>query len=63
MTEQKQPSPAVGYFLIVIGILGIAARLFISSGSLWSTVAIVKLVFSIAVLAFGLFTVFKKRQS
>ncbi len=64
MTEQKkQPSPTTGYFLIIAGILGLAARLFISSGtSSWGVVAIIKLVVSVSVLILGIVTVLKNRK-
>ena len=62
MTEQKkQPSATTGYFLIIIGILGLAARLFISSGTPWGVVAIIKLVFSASVLVLGVVIVLKKK--
>ena len=59
MTEEKAPKKTTGYFLIAAGVIGIAMRF--TGASPWSTVSIVKLVVSIAVLGFGLWTVLKKK--
>jgi hypothetical protein len=60
MAEQKENSKTVGYFLIVIGVIGIATR-FIGGMNL-TTVGIIKLVFSIGVLSYGLWVVLKKNK-
>jgi|GEM_PF-4811044 uncharacterized membrane protein len=62
MTEQKekkQNNQATGYFLIVLGIIGIATKFF--GETTWSTVSVIKMTVSILVLAYGLWSVLKKK--
>ena len=54
MTEEnkkKQGNPNLGYFLIVLGIIGLSTRFIGNSG--WTTVAMVKMGVSIAAIAVG----------
>ncbi len=62
MEEQKEKksnnNKVVGYLMIVLGIVGIVSR-FIGEPN-WTNFNILKLVFSILVLAYGVWTVVKK---
>lgn len=62
MTEpkaRKQPNPLTGYLFIAVGVLGIASR---SRECSWTTLSVVKMITSVVILAYGLWTVLKAQK-
>ncbi len=58
--EKKPFNNYSGYLLIVLGVVGIVTR-FVGDSS-WNNVGILKLVVSIIVLLYGLWTVFFRKR-
>jgi hypothetical protein len=56
----KKPTNFSGYLLIVLGIVGITSR-FIGTPN-WSNAGILKLVVSIVVLIYGIYSVFIRKK-
>ena len=58
--EKKQANPTSGYLLMIVGVIRVV--LFVIRGSEWNVVRIVKLAFSVVVIAYGLWVVIRSSK-